>query len=83
MSTSSSIHIGFIDGASRYTRNLASAAWVIYSPTDELLSSRGIYLRHANNNVAEYHVVIGLLTEAIYLNITQLIVNLDSQLVVC
>ena len=82
MSTFSSIHFGFADGASRYTRNLASAAWVVYSPTDELLDSGGAYLGPATNNVAEYCAVIGLLTEAISLGITQLIVYLDSQLVV-
>ena len=82
MSTFSSIHVRFADGASRYARNLASAAWVVYSPTDELLSSGGIYLGPATNNVAEYRAVIGLLTEALSLGITQLIVNLDSQLVV-
>ena len=82
MSTFSSIHNGFVDSASHYTRNLASIPWVIYSPTDELLSSGGIYLGHATNNVVQYHVVIGLLTEAISLNISQLIVNLESQLVV-
>lgn len=78
----SSIHNGFTHGASHYTRNLASTAWVIYSPTDELLSLGGIYLGHATNNVAEYCVVIGLLIEEISLNITQLIVHLDSQLMV-
>ena len=78
----SSIHIGFANGASRYTRNLASTAWVVYSPTDELLSLGGMYLGPATNNVAEYRAVIGLLTEAISLGISQLIVNLDSQLVV-
>ena len=82
MSTFSSIHIGFADGASRYTRNLASAAWVVYSPTDELLSSRGLYLGPATNNVAEYRAAIGLLTETISMGITQLIVYLDSQLMV-
>ena len=82
MSTFSSIHFGFADGASRYTRNLASAAWVVYSPTDELLSSGGVYLGPATNNVAEYRAIVGLLTEAISLGITQLIVYLDSQLVV-
>lgn len=82
MSTFSSIHNGSVDGASRYTHNLASSTWVIYSPTDELLSSGGIYLGHATNNVVEYHVVIRLLTKEISLNITKLIVNIDSQLVV-
>ncbi len=82
MSTFSSIHVGLADGASHYAQNLASVAWVVYSPTDELLSSGGIYLGPATNNVAEYHAVIGILTEALSLGITQLIVNLDSQLVV-
>jgi ribonuclease HI len=82
MSTFSSIHARFADGANRYTQNLASAAWVVYSPTDELLSSGGVYLGPATNNVAEYRAVIGLLTEAISLGVTQLIANLDSQLVV-
>ena len=82
MSTFSSIHVGFTDGASRYTRNLASAAWVVYSPTDELLSSGGVYLGPATKNVTEYHAIILLLIEAISLGVTQLIANLDSQLLV-
>ena len=53
----------------------------MYSPTYELLSSEGIYLGPATNNVAEYRSVIGLLTEAISLGVTQLIENLDSQLI--
>lgn len=80
MSTFSSIHDGFADGASRYTQNLASITCVIYSPTDELLSSGGIYLGHATNNIVEYHAIIGHFSKEIYLNITELIVNLDSQL---
>ena len=78
MLTFSLRHNGFVDGARRYTRNLDSTAWVIYSPTDELLSLGGIYLGHATNNVAKYRVVIGLLTKGISLNITQLVVNIDS-----
>ena len=82
MSTFSSIHTRFVDGASHYTWNLASAAWVVYPPTDDLLSLGGVYLGPATNNVAEYCAVIGLLTKAISLGVTQLIANLDSQLVV-
>jgi ribonuclease HI len=37
----------------------------------------------ATNNVVEYHVVIGLLTEASSIGISFFIVYLDSQLVVC
>jgi ribonuclease HI len=81
MSTSFPIYFGFVDGASRHTQNLASASWIIYH-SGELVSSGGICLGPATNNVAEYHVVIGLLTEASSLGISQLIINLDSQLVV-
>jgi ribonuclease HI len=76
------IFIRFADGASRHTQNIASAAWVIYH-SDELVSSGGIFLGSTTNNVAEYHVVIGLLTEASSLGISRIIINLDSQLVVC
>lgn len=31
--------VGFADGASRHTRNLASAAWVIFSPSGQLVES--------------------------------------------
>ena len=46
------------------------------------MSSGGVCLGSTTNNVAEYHVVIGLLTEASSLGITQLIISVDSQLVV-
>jgi hypothetical protein len=38
MSKSLLPHIGFTDGVSRSTQNLASAAWAIYAPTNELIS---------------------------------------------
>ena len=75
------IFVGFADGASRHTRNIASAAWVIYQ-FDEVVSSRGICLGPTTNNMAEYHVVIRILTQASSLGISRIIVNLDSQLVV-
>jgi hypothetical protein len=77
-----SIYFGFVDGSSRHTQNIASVAWVIYH-SGELVSSGGIFLRSATNNIAEYHVIIEILTEASSLGISQLIINLDSQLVVC
>jgi len=46
------------------------------------MSSGGACLSLAINNVAEYHNVIGLLTEVSSLVISYLIVYLDSQLVV-
>jgi hypothetical protein len=62
--------------------NLASAAWAIYAPTNELISLRGICLGRATNNIAEYSTVVELLVDAISLGIRHLVVRLDSQLVV-
>jgi len=56
---------GFADGASRHTQNLASLAWVIYSPFDELITSGGICLGLATNNVTEYQAAIGFMIEAL------------------
>ena len=75
------IYEGYTDGASRHTRNIASAAWILYSPTGLLESSGGSFLGHATNNVAKYSAVIELLRAAISLGITGLAVRLDSQLV--
>ena len=74
--------IGFADGASRHTCNLALAAWVIYSPSGQLVASRGACLGPASNNVVEYRAIIELLWDALSHGITQLEVHLDSQLVV-
>ena len=75
---SSDWFVGFVDGASSHTCNLASAAWVIYSPSGQLVAVGGACLGPASNNVAEYRAVIELLWDAL----TQLEVHLDSQLVV-
>jgi ribonuclease HI len=81
MTSAFPIFFGFTDGASRHTRNIASAAWVIYQ-FDEVVSSGGICLGPATNNMEEYHTVIGLLTQASSLGISRIIIYLDSQLVV-
>ena len=73
--------VGFADGASRHTCNLASSAWVIYSPSGQLVSSRGACLGPVTNNVAEYRVVIVLLWDVLSRGISQLEVRLDAQLV--
>ena len=75
-------YVGFADGACRSTCNLSSAAWVIYDPHGELLDLQGVCLGRTTNNVAEYSAVIELLAEAVDLDIRELVVNLDSQLVV-
>ena len=74
--------VGFTDGASRHTCNLASAAWVIYSPSGQLVASGDAWLGLASNNVTEYRAIIELLWDALSRGITQLEVQLDSQLVV-
>ena len=75
-------YVSFNDGASRSTQNLSSAAWVIYDTNGELVDLQDIFVQHASNNVIEYSVVIELITEVIALDIHELIVNLDSRLVV-
>ena len=75
-------YVGFTDGAYHSTRNLSSAAWVIYDPHGELIDFQGVCLGRTTNNVAEYCVVIELLAKAINFGIRALVVNLDSQLVV-
>jgi ribonuclease HI len=83
MSTESSVYLGFADGANRHTQNLASTAWVVYSPEGMLVSSGGVCLGPSMNNVAEYSIIIELLCDAILHGIHSLEVRLDSQLVVC
>ena len=82
MSESSLPYIGFADGASHSTQNLASASWEIYALTNELVSLRGVCLGRATNNIAEYSIVIELLVDAISLGIRHLVVRLESHLVV-
>ena len=79
---SSEMYVGFADGASCHTCNLASAAWVMYSPSGQLVAAGGACLGPTSNNVSEYRVVIELLWDALSRGITQLEVRLDSQLVV-
>ena len=78
-----SIYIGFIDGASHHTQNLASAAWVIYTPTGQVLSSGDVCLQPFSNNAVEYiSIIIELLRDAISHGFHSLEVRLDLQLVV-
>ena len=74
---------GFTDGACRHTLNLSLAAWVLYSPAYDLVSSGAVCIGPATNNIVEYRAVIGLLTEAASQDVRNLVVLMDSQLVVC
>lgn len=82
MSTVLSFHTGYVDGANHSSRNIASIAWVIFSPTNEFLDSRGIFLDRATNNIAKYEAMIILMTRASTLGIRSLVVRLDSELII-
>jgi ribonuclease HI len=82
MSSDSEVFVGYADSASRHTWRLSSAAWVIFTPQGQLLSSGGICLGDTTNNVTEYSAVIELLCDALSLGISHLWVYLDAQLVV-
>jgi ribonuclease HI len=75
-------HIGYANGASCWTQNLASTAWALYTSSHEMLHSSGICLGSATNNQAKYTAIIGLLADAQHHHIRHLSVFLDSQLVV-
>ena len=61
MEHTSDQYMGFTDEASRWTPNLASAAWVIYSPSHELIHIDGICVGTATNNQVKYDGFNGLL----------------------
>ena len=74
--------MGFRNGESRWSLNLNSATWVLYSPSHELIHIDGICVGIATNNQDEYDGVNGLLATSLQLGIHHLYVFLDSQLLV-
>ena len=74
---------GFVNGAFCHTLNLASTAWVLYSPAKDLVSSGVVCLGPTTNNIIKYEAFIGLLTEAASQDVHDLVVLMDSQLLVC
>ena len=75
-------YVGYTDGVSHDTRHITSAALVIYTLESELFCSGEVFLGTATKNIVEYIYVISLLTEASLRDISNLVVRLDSQLVV-
>jgi len=73
---------GYADGDIHSTWNLSSADWDIFDPSDELVSFRGVCIGRSMKNITEYSALIELLSDAIACGIHQLIVRLDSQLVI-
>ena len=61
MEHTSDRYMGFADGASRWSLNLSSVAWVVYSRSHELIHIDDIWVGSATNNQAEYDGVNGLL----------------------
>jgi ribonuclease HI len=75
-------HIVYTNDASRWTKNLTSVAWALYTTSHEMLHSSSICLGSTTNNQAEYTAVIGLLANAQHHRIRHLSVFLDSQLII-
>jgi len=75
-------YVGFSNGSCCSTHNLSFAAWVLFAPNGELINLQGIFLGRTTNNFAKYSVIIELLSEEVALGIRNLVVNLDSQLIV-
>ena len=65
MFESSEPFFGYADGASHSTQNLSSVVWAIFTPNGELVSFQGICIGRSTNNIAEYSVLIELLSDAI------------------
>ena len=75
-------YISYVDGAHRYSWNLASGGWAIFTPLHSLVLSNGVCIGTATNNQAEYDAVRGLLVDALSHRILYLHVHLDSLLLV-
>ena len=75
-------YTSFTNGAHRYTLNLASATWVLYSLIGDLVSPGGTCLGPSTKNLIEYHTVIGLLTEALDNDVREIRVYFDLESVV-
>ena len=69
---------GFAYCACRQTLNIASAAWVLYSPAEYLVSSGVVCIGPTTNNITEYEAIIGLLTEATSQDVHDLVFLMDS-----
>ena len=81
MSCELEVFIGYESDARWHTWRLASAAWVIFTPQGQLLSSGGICLGNTTNNIVEYNAVIEFLRDTLSFGISRLWVYLDVQLV--
>ena len=72
----------FTDGASRGNPGQAGAGAVLYDENNRELAARSVYLGTCTNNVAEYKALLIGLEEALRLGCTELVIALDSELIV-
>ena len=73
---------GFTDGSYHHTLNLPLVAWVLYSPAKYLVSLGVVCIGPTINNITEYEAIISLLIEATSQDVHDLVVLMDSQLLV-
>ena len=71
----------YVDGASRGNPGPSSAAAVAFLPSGERLTSRASCIGTATNNIAEYRAVIEGLELASLLEAVDVVVRMDSELV--
>ncbi|WP_448874065.1 ribonuclease HI family protein [Desulfobulbus propionicus] len=72
----------FTDGASRGNPGRAGAGAVLLAPAGEEMSARSEYLGICTNNVAEYRALLLGLDEALRHGCEELVIALDSELIV-
>ncbi|MEW6516977.1 MAG: ribonuclease HI family protein [candidate division FCPU426 bacterium] len=72
----------FCDGGSRGNPGPAAAAAILYAPDGRELGQRRAFLGHATNNVAEYRGVLLGLELARAHGLEELVLKLDSELIV-
>ena len=75
-------YIGYVDGASRYSQNLASVGWAIFTPLHALVLSNKVCIGTVTNNQEKYDAVRCLLADALSHRILHIHVHLDSLILV-
>ena len=72
----------YSDGGSRGNPGLAAYGFLIFDDGHQLLKKGSRYLGVASNNEAEYRGLLAVLKEAISLGATDVVIRMDSELVV-
>jgi len=72
----------YVDGGSRGNPGPSGVGVVILDANGKRLKEVSKYIGEATNNIAEYNALLYGLEEALMLRIDEIVVNLDSELVV-